>query len=461
MPAKTSKLQPHLSYIMSIIALFILNCFYPITLNAQCISNNKIELQAICTETGLALLKGSGPKGGNGNFSYKWERNTHGDCKKDKFVIIAGATTSDYIIPKNSEGEICYRRIVSSGTCKDESNTIKVKAKDIPAPPEAPMVSVQNPQGCSQAAGSITITPIRDMEYSINGTEYQKSNVFKAVAPGTYSVTVKNSAGCVSVATVAVVLPAAIAPAAPQASAQNPQSCSQATGSITVSAVQGMQYSINGTQYQQSNVFNNVAQGTYNVTVKNAAGCVSAATSVIVNAAAVAPTGTITPANASICEGKSQLLKATGGTSYQWKRNGADIPGATSGNYVATLDGTYSVTIINANCIGKASNTALIKVQSCVPVSQTRVFVPEAFTPDQNNRNDHLQPYFRNLSKLNYFKVFNRWGQMVFQTSVIGEGWDGTIKGIPQATETYSWMLECIDNNGKLIKQSGTTILVR
>jgi gliding motility-associated-like protein len=281
------------------------------------------------------------------------------------------------------------------------------------------------------------------------------------VAPGTYNVTVKNSAGCVSIAAVAVVISVGSAPAAPQASAQSPQSCSQATGSITVTAAQGMQYSINGTQYQQNNVFNNVDPGTYNVTVKNAAGCVSATTSVTVNAAASAPTGTITPANASICEGKSQLLKVSGGTSYQWKRNGADIAGATSANYVATLDGTYSVTIINADCIGKASNTALVKVQSCTPVSQTRVFVPEAFTPDQNNRNDHLQPYFRNLGKLNYFKVFNRWGQMVFQTSVIGEGWDGTIKGIPQATETYSWMLECVDNNGNLIKQGGTSILVR
>ena len=222
-----------------------------------------------------------------------------------------------------------------------------------------------------------------------------------------------------------------------------------------------MQYSINGTQYQQSNVFNNVAPGNYNVTVKNAAGCVSTATSVTVNAVAATPTGTITPANASICEGKTQLLKATGGTSYQWKRNGADIPGATSANYVATLDGTYSVAIISGDCVGKASNTSSIKVQSCVPVSQTRVFVPEAFTPDKNNRNDHLQPYFHNITELKYFKVFNRWGQMVFQTSIIGEGWNGEIKGIPQPTETYSWTLECVDNNRKLIKQSGTTILVR
>ena len=289
MPTKTSKLQYQLCYIRSITALFILSWFSPIILNAQCISNNEIELQAVCTGTGLAVLKGSNPKGGNGNFTYKWEKNARGNCKKDEFVVIAGATTPDYIIPKNTEGEVCYRRIVSSGNCKDESNAIKVKMKDIPSPPEAPKVSVQDPANCSQANGSITVTPVKDMEYSINGTEYQKSNVFMAVIPGTYMVTIKNSAGCVSTATTVTVNAAAAAPGAPQASVQNPQSCSQATGSITVTAMQGMQYSINGTQYQQSNVFNNVAPGNYNVTVKNSAGCVSTATTVTVNVAAAAP----------------------------------------------------------------------------------------------------------------------------------------------------------------------------
>jgi len=57
--------------------------------------------------------------------------------------------------------------------------------------------------------------------------------------------------------------------------------------------------------------------------------------------------------------------------------------------------------------------------------------------------------------------VFNRWGQMIFQTNIIGKGWDGMLKGVPQPSETYSWMLEYVDNNGKLTRQSGTSILVR
>src|SRR3712207_7038168 len=79
------------------------------------------------------------------------------------------------------------------------------------------------------------------------------------------------------------------APAAPQATATHPQSCSQTTGSITVTQVTGMQYSINRTQYQGSNVFYGVAPGSYKVTVRNAQGCVSEATSITVNAAPQAP----------------------------------------------------------------------------------------------------------------------------------------------------------------------------
>ncbi|MDQ6608377.1 MAG: gliding motility-associated C-terminal domain-containing protein, partial [Bacteroidota bacterium] len=63
--------------------------------------------------------------------------------------------------------------------------------------------------------------------------------------------------------------------------------------------------------------------------------------------------------------------------------------------------------------------------------------------------------------ELRYFKVYNRWGQQVFQTNVKGKGWDGTINGLQQPSETYSWILECIDANGKSIKQSGRSLLIR
>ena len=62
---------------------------------------------------------------------------------------------------------------------------------------------------------------------------------------------------------------------------------------------------------------------------------------------------------------------------------------------------------------------------------------------------------------MKYFKIYNRWGQQVYNTNVPGNGWDGTIKGAPQPAETYSWILECIDKTGETIKLSGRSLLIR
>jgi gliding motility-associated-like protein len=65
------------------------------------------------------------------------------------------------------------------------------------------------------------------------------------------------------------------------------------------------------------------------------------------------------------------------------------------------------------------------------------------------------------VRELNYFKVYNRWGQLVFETNTIGKGWDGNIKGVKQPTETYTWILECTDNRGEKFKKSGKSLLIR
>jgi gliding motility-associated-like protein len=66
------------------------------------------------------------------------------------------------------------------------------------------------------------------------------------------------------------------------------------------------------------------------------------------------------------------------------------------------------------------------------------------------------------LAKNFSFKVFNRNGQLVFSTSNPLEGWDGRLKGNPQETGTYIWMLSYIDPwNGKFVKQKGASILLR
>ena len=108
----------------------------------------------------------------------------------------------------------------------------------------------------------------------------------------------KDAAGCISAATQVTINGAPGAPAAPTASATLQPTCAVPTGTITVTAPTGagLTYSIDGTTYPIPLLFTLVAPGTYNVTVKDAAGCVSAATQVTLNAVTTpaAPTASAT-----------------------------------------------------------------------------------------------------------------------------------------------------------------------
>ncbi|MEO6539576.1 MAG: gliding motility-associated C-terminal domain-containing protein, partial [Ferruginibacter sp.] len=62
---------------------------------------------------------------------------------------------------------------------------------------------------------------------------------------------------------------------------------------------------------------------------------------------------------------------------------------------------------------------------------------------------------------LKYFKIFNRWGELVFETRDLKKGWDGKFKGNPVQTHTLVWMLEGIGVDNKTYKAKGSTVLIR
>jgi PKD repeat protein len=88
------------------------------------------------------------------------------------------------------------------------------------------------------------------------------------------------------------------------------------------------------------------------------------------------------------------------------------------------------------------------------------IFMPNAFVPT-GTRNNVLRPIPVGISTLDYFRVYNRWGQMVFQTTQVGKGWDGRVGGKLQDTGTYVWMVSGTDYTGKNIKRKGTAILIQ
>ena len=89
------------------------------------------------------------------------------------------------------------------------------------------------------------------------------------------------------------------------------------------------------------------------------------------------------------------------------------------------------------------------------------IYVATAFTPNDDGRNDRFLPIPVGIKSLNYFRVFSRWGQMVFQTSQLHDGWDGRINGVKQGSGVYVWMIEAITNDNRVITKKGTVTLIR
>jgi len=90
------------------------------------------------------------------------------------------------------------------------------------------------------------------------------------------------------------------------------------------------------------------------------------------------------------------------------------------------------------------------------------IAVPSAFTPNGDGLNDYLYPLNAYKADNLEFRVFNRWGQLVFETKDWTKKWDGKINGNPQAPGTYVWMLRYTNRDtGQLFSEKGTTVLIR
>ncbi|HMU47816.1 MAG TPA: gliding motility-associated C-terminal domain-containing protein [Chitinophagaceae bacterium] len=89
------------------------------------------------------------------------------------------------------------------------------------------------------------------------------------------------------------------------------------------------------------------------------------------------------------------------------------------------------------------------------------LYVPTGFTPNNDGKNDKFTPFPVGIKELKYFRVFNRWGQMVFSTKQLHDGWDGRLQGTEQPTGTYVWMAEAVTNEDKIITKKGVVTLIR
>ena len=107
------------------------------------------------------------------------------------------------------------------------------------------------------------------------------------------------------------------------------------------------------------------------------------------------------------------------------------------------------------------SGCVTIDTQMVKTVKSAEIYVPTAFSPNNDGLNDILRPTLMGMKDLHFFRVFNRWGHLLFETSSSRIGWNGRLNGVPQITQTVVWVAQGVGVDGRIHTRKGTSILVR
>lgn len=194
------------------------------------------------------------------------------------------------------------------------------------------------------------------------------------------------------------------------------------------------------TSHQQNPTHTYTASGTYTVQliVGTANGCadtVSQSIDIYQN-----PDIIIHPRDTTVIYGVSLPLSVQGGAVYSWSPvDGLSDPNIANPICTPQQTTTYYITITTSNgCI--ILDSLVVNV-----VLEPVINIPNAFTPNNNGSNDFFRPLIIGVIAQADFRIYNRWGQLIYQTkNAYNSGWDGTFNGTPQEVGVYVYTFDCI-----------------
>ena len=168
---------------------------------------------------------------------------------------------------------------------------------------------------------------------------------------------------------------------------------------------------------------------------------------------------TVTPSQTIQYGGPLQLfVNGPAGTTYHWTPSlWLNDPKSANPVTRALKDVLYTVSGTDTSGC-KSKDSVLIHV---LPLVINDIYVPSAFTPNNDGMNDVIRPLLADRFILKQFAIYNRWGQKIFSTSEKDKGWDGKVNGIEQNTDTYIWILDVTDPNNVHYKKKGSFVLLR
>ena len=278
---------------------------------------------------------------------------------------------------------------------------------------------------------------------------------------GNYTVTVTDSNGCSINESYIIIEPDEI-----QFSTQliNSQCEMVQSGSIHIDNISGgtapYSYSLNGTSYTNTNVFENLEAGTYSVYVQDTNACETSYDIILENEDNLE---IIAPPSLTITQGDTLDLDIEFNfmpTYIEWIPD-AGLSCANCSSLMVFPASNTSYQIIATDEFGCNVQTEIM-VQVLIPEPEINIYLPTIFTPFSIDRsNSEFAPLFDNNSDIQVtsFKIFDRWGNMVFSETLNEKTWKGFINGEKAQQGVYVYLIEFKDGVTELIK-TGQVLLI-
>ena len=298
------------------------------------------------------------------------------------------------------------------------------------------------------------------------------SNPAAVSGAGTYYVKATAQGGC------SMILPVAVSYSQPPTAAITGDQtiCGNANAQLGINLTGNGPWTVTYSDGTNSYTINNIQTPSYQLTVTPAVTTTYTITSVsdaaCVNSNTSAATVTVLPAVAGIMypdvstfnNVPVQLSARNLGTgySYNWApATGLDFTYIPNPIFNYGFSTQYLITLTSpAGCVTVDTVFVSIKNPNDAGLAPD-LLVPKAWTPNNDGVNDILYPITIHIKQINYFRVFDRWGQLMYETNILGQGWNGMFNGRPQVSDVYTWTVEAIGDDNSVIRKTGNSILLR
>jgi len=363
--------------------------------------------------------------------------------------------TSNNSITVSQTGSFSMDGTDASG-CQYHSNTIAVTVY-----PE-PVLGLVNSsdENCFGAGdGTITVSALSGTptySYAWNTSPAQFSATASNLSAGSYEVIVADANQCADTATYTIGTPEELL--LNINSVQN-ASCYQTTdGGVSIIITGGTTpYGYLWSNGSTASALQNVGAGNYGVTVSDAHNCSVTSTFIVTEPNEIVIQSQVfdTITFGSEVQLNLNVTPASGTYAYQWSPvNYLSCTNCPNPNFSAIRSFEYTITVTDAfGCT--VSGTVKVNVKGDKPF-----FIPNVFTPNNDGQNDVFKLY---TSGTFYFhlSVFNRWGEKVFETNNVSEGWDGKYQGKEAYAGVYTYVVELNFLDAETRKYVGSFTLLR